>query len=213
MPNDVAFYIPPLVEAGKVIVPGAQVGIVEYRTRKLWKFDRPLRIMEYQELNPPTLAQLRHAYFDKDSSGKWVCPEYRDIVRGDKNNDLTSTFLLDGNRCVEHPTNLHKEKTFYQGRERKVWIVQGNVKNIELPPEGWILEFDKPTGLPSRTSNQYEDAEKIFGSDASAFRYSRRGLRAVSRRNLGFAGTFVIDATRNPLAPEFLGARPCKESK
>ncbi len=213
MAQNETFYIPPLVESGKVIVPGANVGGVEYRTRKVWFLERPLRIMEYQALNPPTLAQLRHAYFDKDASGKWACYEYRQIAREERNSDLTSTFLLDGKQCVEHPTNLHREKTTYHGRERKVWIVEGKVTSVELPPNGWILEFDKPTGLPSRTSYQYEDAEKIFGTDASAFRYSRKGLRAISRRNLGFFGFFTVDATRNPLAPEFHGARACKESK
>lgn len=130
----------------------------------------------------PTLAELWHAYFDKNPNGSFISPEYRGSVLSKRGyGEWASTFLKDGKEIIERP-----EKVFYD--KKHGWVVEGgravsfeHFPEGKLPLEGWTLEYDRLTGFPSRTSKNRSDAERIFGSDASYFWYSSNGLRAVLR--------------------------------
>lgn len=166
-------YVPELVEDDRIIVPAVALGReIEYRTTG----EDALTIAEYQAFNPPTLAELRHAYLDKDDTGNWVAPEYRESALSNRNRcECTSTFLADGTRIVERPERLFYDDTC------GLWIAEAdpkNVHNVELPPTGWITGFDLRTGFPCRTGSR-EDAIREFGNDASIFYAVRTGFRAV----------------------------------
>ncbi|MFH0949253.1 MAG: hypothetical protein V1802_02090 [Candidatus Aenigmatarchaeota archaeon] len=80
-----------------------------------------------------------------------------------------------------------------------------------LPEEGWVLEYDRFTGFPSRTSHEKEDAEKIFGNDASYFFYNHNGLIAVMRNFTNNSlGPFYILANYGPeYRDSDVGGRSC----
>jgi len=160
--------------------------------------------------NAPTLAELRHAFFgrtlvlsDKSKfrddgtveipayTGDWLCPEYRTAVHDEKGRgERTCVFLQDGKEIIVRPESI--------SYENGVWRAEGHFDKVELPPEGFVLEYDKPTGMPSRTGSE-KDAKKIFGKDRSYFWYNPNGLRAVRR---GFCyddyGPFDVSAYYDP---------------
>jgi len=99
---------------------------------------------------------------------------------------------MDGKVVIERP----KKVKFRNG----VWRAEGGkVTEVELPPEGWILEYDELTGLPSRTSPYKRYAERVFRDDTSYFSYYPDGLRAVIR-SFGFGnnGPFHVLASYVP---------------
>jgi len=151
----------------------------------------------------PTLAELRHAYFGKNPDGSFVSPEYRESVLSKRGyGEWTSTFLRDGKEAVERPQRIECENG--------VWRAEGgNVAKVELPPEGWVLEYDMPTGFPSKTSQKRKDAEKVFGNDTSYFWYNDNGLRAVLRYfSLLDDGPFYVYAGDGPVDRDsFIGVR------
>lgn len=106
--------------------------------------------------NMPTLAQLRHAHFGGSA-------EYRDsVIQTPEKGEWTST-VVQGDRCIERPDKINYR-----------WEVEGGaVKPVKLPYDGWVLEYNKETGLPSRTG-LYDKAREIFGDDASFFSYHDR---------------------------------------
>jgi hypothetical protein len=129
----------------------------------------------------PTLAQHNHAFFGKNPDGTYASPEYRKSVFDNTyRGEWTSTWLRDGKEAVERP-----DEVVY---ENGLWVARGGIvitfdhfPEGKLPPEGWALEYDKPTGFPSRTGSRKE-AEKVFGNDASYFsHFNSNGLRAVGR--------------------------------
>lgn len=152
----------------------------------------------------PTLAQLRHGF----ETNKKI----RANIRGHKyRGQHTATFLRDGKEAVEMP------ETVYFDGERKLWVAEGDkVAKVELPPEGWATEYDKPTGFPSRTSERREDAVTAFGDDASYFWYYDNGLYAVGCA-FGWRdeyGPFNVGALWQPDGGlDDVGSRPVQGSK
>lgn len=136
----------------------------------------------------PTLAQLRHAFETNE--------QIKANIRSQKyRGEHTATFLRDGKEAVEMPERVYFDKG------RKLWVAEGSkVAKVELPPEGWTTEYDKPTGFPSRTSKRKEDAVRTFGDDASYFWKATNGLYAVRRDFLwhGEDGPFDVDARWQP---------------
>lgn len=198
-------HIPALLEGKNVIIPEIYLGKdVKYRTKN----KKSLSAAEYQKFNPPTLAGLRHAFFDKNDDNSFVSPEYRQSVLSKRGyREWTSTFLRDGKEAVERP-----EKVFYD-EEHNLWIAEGGkVIKVELPPDGWTLEYDIPTGFPSRTSSKRKDAEKVFGDDTSYFWKSDNGLRVVLRDfALDDDGPFCVDADYEPdRRYSDIGSRSCR---
>ncbi len=115
----------------------------------------------------PTLRQLRHAYETSQ--------EIERSVRGNlKKGEWTATFLRDGKEVVERPEKVHYDE------KSGLWIAEGgDVHRVDLPPEGWALDYEQ-RGFPTRTGTR-EEAEKVFGEDASYFWAGSNGLRAVGR--------------------------------
>ncbi len=163
-----------LMEGDKIIVPQVWLSRgINYKTAD----GNPLTAADYQLFKPPALAELRHAYFDKNPDGSWISPEYRQNVRSIRGHgEWTFTFLRNSKEAIERPEQIHYDQ------KRGLWLAEGGkVSRVELPPDGWALEYDKLTGLPSRTSENKDDAEKIFGEDNSYFYSNRSGLRAAVR--------------------------------
>ena len=180
MAKEDGIVVPSLTQ--KIIVPGIVLGreVENYRIQP--KDPRVYR-------DAPTLAELRHAYFDKNPDGSFVSPEYRQSVLSKRGSgEWASTFLRDGREAVERPDRV------YVDDKRGIWAAEGGkVAKVELPPEGWVLEYDMPTGFPSRTSQNRRDAEEVFGDDASYFWYNNNSLRAVFRDFLlGANGPFCV---------------------
>lgn len=140
---------------------------VEYRAESR---GLPFSAAEYQRDDLATLALLRSAYFERNPDGSWLCPSYRESVLANRGyGEWTSTMLKDGKIVVENPEIL-----LYKNCN---WLVEGGRNTlVELPPEGWVLEYDKGTGLPCRTSRAKKDAENLFGEDASYFYGGKRGF-------------------------------------
>lgn len=247
-------HIPALVEHGQVIVPEVWIDeCMEVETKRI-PLDKStltypemygedphylqyLTAAEYLRLHPPTLAELRRAFFDKNPDGSYIAPEYRNSkyrgfncssqrMEGVGHAEWTATFLVNRSRAIELP-----EKVFYD-REKKEWVIEGGkVTNIELPPDGYVVEYDGATGLATRTSQNREDAENVFGNDAPSFGVSRVGLVAllVSHGLFG-SGLFDIcgaspetyaicvkpdfdDRELEQITYRYIGARSCQRIK
>ena len=193
-------HVPALMDGEKIVVPHLWLGKdVEYRRDRK---DNSLSAAEYNsQMTLPTLAELRHAFFGS--------PEYKQSVLSKRGHgEWTSTYLKDGKRAVERPENV----VYRNG----VWAVEGGkVTSVELPPDGWTLEYDKPTGFPSRTSQKRKDAEKVFGDDTSYFYRTTSDVRAVSRYfNLYDGGPFCVSADYGPDGRNsYIGGRACRRSE
>ncbi len=192
MTTQTDIHVPALMNGEEIVVPQIWLGRdVEYRQIR---GRTSLSADEYnREMQLPTLAELRHAYFDKVDD-RFVSPEYRESVQGKRGyGEWTSTFLRDGEEAIERPERITYDK------KRGLWVVEGGkVTTVELPKEGWVVEYDKPTGLPSRTG-RIEDAEKVFGGDASYFYSRSRGLWVVLRSfDHGKLGPFYVHADYEP---------------
>lgn len=172
--------VPALMDGDKVIVPQVWLGRgIGYKTAN----GDPLTAADYQKFNPPTLAELRHAFFDKKPDGSFVSPEYRQSVRSKRGyGEWISTFLRDNKEAIERPEQIRYNQKFGS------WLAEGGkVSRVELPPDGWTVEYDRPTGLPSKTSIDRKDAEKVFGEDTSYFHSNKSGLR-IAVRDFGING-------------------------
>ena len=194
----------------KIVVPQVWLGKdVKYtRGRK----DNALTAAEYHtKMQLPTLAELRHAFFGKNLDGSFVSDDYRQSVLSKRGyGEWTSTFLQDGKLVIERP-----ERVFCYEKHGLRIAEGGKVTKVELPPVGWTLEYDNPTGFPSRTSQKREDAEKVFGDDTSYFYYSDNGLRAVLRCfDRSDIGPFYVDADFVPDSWGWgFGGRECRRSE
>ena len=164
----------------KIVIPRFRLGEMEDRWKENYK---SFSAAEYiSDMPLPTLAELRHAFFGGFFDYWQSVHSYRGF------GEWTSTFLRDGKEVVERPGNLICRNG--------VWVLEGGkVTPVELPPDGWTLEYDIATGFPSRTSKDREDAEKIFGDDASRFWNNEDGVRPVARIFFhGEGGPFCVDA-------------------
>ncbi len=130
----------------------------EYWLGKPKQFNNTGFRMVYENVNNwPTSGELVHAYFGKDATGVYVCPEFRDSVYAGSFliKDITSTFLLNGHTLVIGPHTVEK----YGGYET---AVGGTGADFLLGRDGWITEFDALTGFPSRLGKEGESME-AFG--------------------------------------------------
>ena len=201
--NEEWIHVPEYVEGGRRIIP--EVWISGKPELLLTEDPQPYSALEAQELNPPTLAILTHAFFDD------VSPEYHSNVRSSPvSGEWTSTFVVDGNTSLERP-----EKIIYIPKFG-IWLAEGGKRTkIELPPRGFALEYDKLTGFPSRTGSESE-AEKIFDSDRSFFSGVANGqLNPVLREYLiESLGPFYIKILNSPsIKHEHWGARRCRYAR
>ena len=129
-------HVPALMDRDTLIVPQIWLARdVEYKTDRRGDV---LTAAGYQDFYPLTLAESRHAYFDK-AGDNFVSPDYRQSVLSNRGRgEWTSTFLRFGREAIEMPENV----VYRNG----VWVVEGGkVTPVELPPDGWTLEYDKPT--------------------------------------------------------------------
>ncbi len=142
-------------------------------------------VQYYNAMRLPTLAELAHAYFGKVGD-IYISPEYRESVKVKIGlGEWTSTFLENGDTVVERPDKL----VYMNG----IWKAKGGKRTkVKLPKDGYILEYDRETGFPIETSQNKEDAIKIFGDDASSFFLDSYGLRP-SRVFHTEQGLFHID--------------------
>ncbi len=89
--------------------------------------------------------------------------------------------------------------------------------NCKLPSDAWILKYDKLTGFPIETSSERKDAEKVFGSYASQFRYDDSGLRPVFRDFISYDDYDDLFLIRADCSPDIgylrIGGRDCRRSK
>ena len=199
-------YVPALIDGNLVKIPEFWLcKDIEYKSDSNGML---FSAAEYLDYNPPTLAELRHAYFDKNLDGSWISPDYRVSVLSKKSyGEWVSTFFQDGRRIIERP-----ERVIYN-EKHELWIAEGGrVTPVEPPPNGWVLEYDKTTDFPSKTSRKRKDAEQIFDDDSSYFYRSVKGLKAIFLAT--DIGPFYIDASHNPdHAHLFIGIRICHRSE
>ncbi len=146
----------------------------------------------------PTLAQLRHAYETN--------PEIRkNIDRNLHEGEWTATFLRNG-EVVERPRRVYYDK------KRRIWRADGGVvHNVDLPDEGWVLQYDPVTGLPTKTGPR-EESREIFGKESYFWvrytdlvaikrEYGRRGI-------MDSDGPFGISAVWTPdFSRDWIGSR------
>lgn len=214
-----------LMDGNRIVMPQFWLcSDSEYRKDRK---DNSLSAAEYNDqMRLPTLAELRHAYFDAQDGTVITCeqnergvyvpmrtdfvsPEYRKNVQSKRGyGEWTSTFLEDGKRAIERPENV----VYKNG----VWRAEGGkVTLVEIPPDGWTLEYDKPTGFPSRSSQNRKDAEKVFGDDTSYCYFNSNGLRAALRGfGLDDSGPFYVGAVCVPGGRRSaVGGRACSRSE
>ncbi len=198
--DDAIIHVPDLMDEKKVVVPrfklNKEVEYIKYHEHAI------LSAAGYNsKMTLPTLAELRHAFFGGSKDYKESVHKHSDF------GEWTSTFLQDGKKIIENPDSI----VYLDG----VWLVNGGkVKSIELPIDGWTLEYDKSTGFPSKTSQKRKDAEKIFGDDTSYFHVARKGVMAVLQRFLDPYGPFYINATNSPgNSNKYIWGRMCYRSK
>ena len=205
-------YVPALVENGSIIVPELHLGArLEFMIGV-----KQLTAAEAQKFPTPTLAELSHAFFGKYPDGRWVSPDYRGsiIFSPMHYSEFTSTFKQprEPSRGEVIPKGYapiiiinRPQRIFCHEEDRWVAEYESGI-DFHEPPRGYILKIDKQTGFPIETSPEKEDAEKIFGNDASYFYPAPYGLRTVIRCS-GY-GPFDIDATLHPGESHFqTGAR------
>ena len=163
--------VPALIENGNVIIPEF------YLSKKIYNRSdekgRLLTALEYQTFNPPTLAELCHAY---------SCPAttafYESFQTYYDENDIervveewTSTFVKprqpkrgevipEGYKPI---TIINRPEKVFLDPEHG-WIIEyvpRTAFDSQEPPYGWILEHDRVTGYPIRTTDNCFDENKI----------------------------------------------------
>ncbi len=193
------FYVPALMDKCKVLVSSFWLSRnIRYRRNEEQSV---LSAAEYhKEMSLPTLSQLRYAFFE-------VSPDYKEIVISRrKYGEWTSTFLNNGDTVIENPNKL-----IFQN---DIWRAEGgNVIAIKLPNNGWVTKYDKITGFPIETSQDKEDAQKVFGNYASYFSFNSKGMRAVLRDSDHEHGPFYVNALNKPNNRHSdIGGRECRRS-
>lgn len=147
-----------LIEAQRDVRGGVDTSFYLGKKHKTHSFNE-----EYFFINAPTLAELNCAYFGQDENGKWISPEFRDVWKRDVGESHTSTFLYKREELVELPELIYRSDRFG-------WRAEGGKRTkIEVPYSGWVVEYDKDTGWPVETSEDFDKAEQNFGDDVSHF--------------------------------------------
>jgi len=148
----------------------------------------------------PTMGELRYAFEVDKRIRKSILEKWT--------SEWTCSFLRDGKELIERPDRLVLEGSYSPSHETKQggrWRIEGGKRTqVKLPQEGWILGYDRKTGLPTRTDphptdSQSEAAMKIFGwREASLFSGPLPGLTVLYRDWLALrsAGSFSIVAAR-----------------
>ncbi len=156
----------PYVEISSLIVDQREILPAFLIEKELTRYDASL--LELYK-TAPTLAQLRHA-FETNMEIK------KNILANRHRGEWTATFVRNRKEAIERPDNIFFDE------KRDLWITEGGkVTRVDLPWEGWVLEYDKLTGFPSRTGS-YKEAEKIFGDEASYyFQNYKDNLYAIRR--------------------------------
>ncbi len=182
-------YIPELLDPqGNEIVPASRLGKLtfrkddpeHYKTPSGKSYRVPFSVLTYQECDPPALAILRHAFFDKHKDGSYVSPEYRkDFSSNYCVSEYTCTFreIRDLKSCEKLPAeykpiriiNKPMHVVIDSSRIELDMYDPNNAFDLQEPPMGWVTKYDLRTGYPLETSEDKKDAKRIFGQDASYF--------------------------------------------
>lgn len=216
----------PLVKRGKPVLPAVWLDSdIQYTLRNR----APLSALEHQIFGLPTLAELRHSFFDADERGYYVSTEYRDKVLAEKDyGEWTATFIQPLRKPQIAPSVdltpvkvIHNPYRVYWDERHRRWTAEYDYKaslECTLPPEGWIYRFDELTGLPTATSLKKDKALEVFGQDASYFwkwDTDSMSLRAVCRKHDSYGyGPFSIYTLYEPgeRHPR-IGSRSCHRSE
>jgi hypothetical protein len=195
-PRPPNIYVPGLRKDGEIIIPDIWLGTyVLYRNR----VGNYLRVDDHQKRNPPTLAELVHAFFNdtdgqpiiwekhgdryRPSNNDYVSHQYRQSVhskrQGRFHGEWTATFRQprapNRGEVVPRgyrPIRLIERPEKIEYNEEGLAIAEYSSKNSfdTLEPSiGWVTKYMKETGYPEETSMDREDAAKIFGGDTSYF--------------------------------------------
>ncbi|MFH0837043.1 MAG: hypothetical protein V1870_02855 [Candidatus Aenigmatarchaeota archaeon] len=163
--------VPQLTMDGKVVIPEFSLSkdIEKMRNRYEYIFSA----LECLQFNPPTLTELRHAFFDMEN-GDFICPDFRENVfslmdRG--TSEWTSTFIQQSEEGCSHIILINRPYRIYINECNLLAAEYDgyNSFHVSIPPNGWVTKYDIETGWPLKTSEIREDAEKIFGNDSSYF--------------------------------------------
>ncbi len=168
----------PLVKEGTVEISGFAID----KKNRNWGMP-PEDVYE----TAPILPELRHAFTNEEIR--------RDIFENKTRGEWTSTFLRNTSEVIERPEKVRFDK------KKDLWVIEGGqVYRVDLPPNGWALNYDQ-RGFPTATGSK-EEAERIFGEDASYFAVNRLdGLRPVWRDYgwyMDIGGPFCVVATWDP---------------
>lgn len=157
----------------------------------------------YFKIIAPTLAEIVSAYYGKQKDGNFISNEFREVWGSEIHlPEWTSSYLKNETELIENP------ESFEYNIKTKTWDIHGGkISKVELPFPGWVLEFDKSTGLPSRTSTKREDAYNIFGDDASHFEYPTR-FESDPKLNPNFTWAWGADRTQQYVSDLKEGIRP-----
>ncbi len=213
-------HVPPLMNGEEVVLPEFWLAEnIEYRRNDntIGRCSESVRgdflnAAEYSDrMQLPTLAELTHAFYGTDNDGSLLSPDYtRSVMSAPAYGEYIATFVYGHKRAIERP-----QKLFTTGGQWR-WIAEaGRLIPIELPPDGWVVEHDKPTGFPSRTSPNKHNAENIFGDKASYFAvasYAKTDmlLGLIRRYNTAGYGYFCTMATSVHLRDSHIGGRACR---
>lgn len=170
----------------------------------------------------PALAELWHAFFSRNRR-RHVSPDYRRDVRSSQGRgEWTATFKEPqkpecGEAVPEHyaPVRLINRPAFVLfDKERGVWLATydaANAFDCLEPPEGWVTSYNAQ-GYPEQTSYRKEDAQAVWGKDASYFMTARTGLRPVLRSySRNDYGPFFVNALCEPgHRDDYVGSRSCR---
>lgn len=175
---------------GRVLIPGFEVA--RDVTYKKNDDGNPNSAAEYQNEDPHggiTLAEARYAFFEGSE-------DFRKMIKQNIGTWYwTSTWLRNGEEVIERP-----EHVFYD-KERKVWVADrgiGTWLGFEIPENGWVLEYDTITGIPKRTTSRKEEAQEVFGDNASKTYINKNGLRPVFCGCGSVGGPFCVGAGCGP---------------
>lgn len=241
--KDAWIHVPALEEGGRIIVPEAELSkdvVTQIHERKryekyqaMWSsvhiVEVPARVITHPtaedfkgRVKLPTLAVLRHAYFDKTPEGTWVSPEFRKAVLLNRDPESFLPVLTEYTSTQKTVRTAKKCEVVPKGYKPIALENQGgNSFDVLEPPEGWVVRYCHETGYPEVTSQNRRDAGKVFGKDASYFHPGFRDWGVVIVGNwhdsrMPDKGRFPVGSFLYPNEPATLfntGGRRCKYAK